>query len=191
MDESMQEIEGQALENPETPASDAPKQAIDPEKAHALLNSTASVLNAAAKLNKVTADILDPSLIEEKQAEIEEKKEKRRAQLREAQAKFYEKSKQEAEAQALQIRKLEAEVAAIEGLMTELAELRPVKAEVDAARKRASDADAELAKVRTAKQQIEATLNAAHDRMNKWRVATMITGTIATAATAVAIMLAM
>lgn len=191
MDESMQEIEGQDLENPETPASDAPKQAIDPDKAHALLNSTASVLNAAAKLNKVTADILDPALIEEKQAEADAKLEKRRAQLREAQAKFAEKEKKEAEEQALKLRQLEAEVAAIEGLMTELAELRPVKAEVDAARKRASDADAELAKVRTAKQQLEATLNAAHGRINKWRVATLITGIVATAATIAASVLAM
>lgn len=167
---------------------EAPKpQGIDPAKARQLLDSTVSVLNAAAKLNEATADIIDPEVVEEKQAEIEEKKEKRRAQLREAQAKFAEKTKAENEAQALQIRKLQAEVAAIEGLMTELAELRPLVAQLDESQKATLAANERADSASAMTMAKDAELSKAERQMNRWRVATLVLAVIA----AVAITLAM
>ena len=106
---------------------------IDKVRAEQLIKSSASVLLAASDLAKVTATIVDPVVLDEKKAEALEKAERRKAQLREAQATFVEKSKAEAEEQALKLRRLEAEVAAIEGLQAELATLRPVASRLQAA----------------------------------------------------------
>jgi CRISPR/Cas system-associated exonuclease Cas4 (RecB family) len=130
---------------------------IDKVRAGQLVKSSASVLRAASDLALVTAAIVDPVVLEEKQAEALEKAERRKAQLRQAQATFVEKSKAEAEEQALKLRKLEAEVAAIEGLKAELVALRPVQAQLEAAQ--------------TAKQQAEQALAAALQAAGRWRAA--------------------
>ncbi len=105
---------------------------IDKVRAEQLIKSSASVLLAASDLAKVTATIVDPVVLDEKKAEALEKAERRKAQLREAQATFVEKSKAEAAEQVLKLRRLEAEVAAIEGLHAELASLRPLASQLQA-----------------------------------------------------------
>lgn len=137
---------------------------IDKVRAEQLIKSSASVLLAASDLAKVTATIVDPVVLDEKKAEALEKAERRKAQLREAQATFVEKSKAEAEEQALKLRRLEAEVAAIEGLQAELAALRPLPAQLEAVQ-------GSLKAAMEAKKQAEQALAAALQAAARWRAA--------------------
>jgi hypothetical protein len=134
MTESIEEPIKPDAANPETPVeAESDQPLVDRDRADLLLKSSASVLKAAATLSQVTASIIDPAVLKEKQDEIDDKAERRKAQLREAQATFVQKTKAEAEEQALKLRRLEAEVAAIEGLHAELATLRPVASRLQAA----------------------------------------------------------
>lgn len=158
MNESIEKSIKAETANTETPIeAEADQPLVDRDRADLLLKSSASVLKAAATLSQVTASIIDPAVLKEKQDEIDDKAERRKAQLREAQATFVQKTKAEAEEQALKLRRLEAEVAAIEGLHAELATLRPIASQLKAA---------ETA-VMTAKQAMTAAQLAA----GRWRMA--------------------
>jgi DNA repair exonuclease SbcCD ATPase subunit len=135
---------------------------IDKVRAEQLIKSSASVLLAASDLAKVTATIVDPVVLDEKKAEALEKAERRKAQLREAQATFVEKTKVEAEEQALKLRRLEAEVAAIEGLQAELVALRPLASQLEAVQ-------GSLKAAMEAKKQAEQALAAAKLTASRWR----------------------
>ncbi len=137
---------------------------IDKVRAEQLIKSSASVLLAASDLAKVTATIVDPVVLDEKKAEALEKAERRKAQLREAQATFVEKTKVEAEEQALKLRRLEAEVAAIEGLQAELVALRPLASQLEAVQ-------GSLKAAMEAKKQAEQALAAGVQAASRWRAA--------------------
>lgn len=96
---------------------------IDEEKAGRLVKSSSLVLRAASELAAVTADIVDGEVVEEMKASELAKKEKRKGQVRAAQATSREKSRLEAEAQSQKLIQLQAEVDAFAEIRKEQAAL--------------------------------------------------------------------